>query len=129
MKIPTHWKEQHALPVFANCGEPLASNFSFLWSDHGTDSISKETIPLSPEDDGRMLFFPSRLEHMVFPFYECEEERVSISGNIRMHNPNISNKRTRFGDPHEDKENILKIMEKQVKILRKEMEDEETSLD
>ena len=26
--------------------------------------------------------FPSALHHMVNPFYECDEERISISGNI-----------------------------------------------
>ena len=29
-----------------------------------------------------MLFLPAKLMHQVFPFYECDEERVSITGNI-----------------------------------------------
>ena len=29
-----------------------------------------------------MLFFPSSLNHAVYPFYDCDEDRVSISGNI-----------------------------------------------
>ena len=29
-----------------------------------------------------MLFFPSKLNHQVYPFLNCEEERISISGNI-----------------------------------------------
>ena len=37
---------------------------------------------LEPEDEGRMIFFPSRLYHCVYPFYNCEEERVSVSGNV-----------------------------------------------
>ena len=41
-------------------------------------------IPLSPEDEGRMLFFPSWLYHQVFPFYGTEVERVTISGNITL---------------------------------------------
>ena len=32
--------------------------------------------------EGKMLFFPSKLRHEVFPFYNCEEDRISISGNI-----------------------------------------------
>jgi len=47
-------------------------------------------IPLCPEDEGRMLFFPAWLKHQVFPFYECEEERITISGNIRLYDPNKS---------------------------------------
>ena len=32
--------------------------------------------------EGRMILFPSDLRHCVYPFYDCDEERVSISGNI-----------------------------------------------
>ena len=83
MKIPTHWKEQHALSFSANSVMPLASDFVFIWSEKGTDIISKQNFPLNPEDEGRMLFFPASLQHEVFPFYGTEEERVTISGNIR----------------------------------------------
>ena len=39
-------------------------------------------ISLSPEDEGRMLFFPSWLVHQVFPFHGTEEDRITISGNV-----------------------------------------------
>ena len=80
VRIPTHWKEQHALPISANSRNPCASDFEFLLG-HGkhVDTIS---IPLSPEDEGRMLFFPAWLKHQVYPFYGTEEYRMSISGNI-----------------------------------------------
>ena len=81
MKIPTHWKEQHALPLSINSNSPRASNFQFLLG-RGTGPINLESIALSPEDEGRMLFFPAWVCHQVFPFYECEEERITISGNI-----------------------------------------------
>jgi hypothetical protein len=81
MKIPTHWKEQHALPFSANSNEPHASNFQFLLGQ-GQGRMQEISIPLCPEDEGRMLFFPAWLHHQVFPFYECEEERITISGNI-----------------------------------------------
>ena len=32
---------------------------------------------------GRMIIFPAGLNHQVYPFYECDEKRISISGNIR----------------------------------------------
>ena len=82
MKIPTYWKEQHALSFSANSAMPLASDFVFMWSEKGTDIISKHNFPLNPEDEGRMLFFPASLQHEVFPFYGTEEERITISGNI-----------------------------------------------
>jgi|TARA_Y100001949_G_scaffold171181_1_gene173285 hypothetical protein len=82
MKIPTHWEEQHSL--FDHTNYPSASNFAFVWSKSDTSKIFKCTFPLSPKDEGRMLFFPAWLEHLVNPFYGTEEERVTISGNINL---------------------------------------------
>ena len=39
---------------------------------------------MKPELEGTMLLFPSSLRHCVYPFYECEEPRISISGNLYM---------------------------------------------
>jgi len=81
MKIPTHWKEQHALPFSVNSNQPVASDFQFLLGgDQG--QVSWENFPLNPEDEGRMLFFPAWLTHQVLPFYGTEEERITLSGNI-----------------------------------------------
>jgi hypothetical protein len=84
MKIPTHWKEQHALPWLINSGPQMSaqpSDFQFILGQ-SMGTVQQLQIPLCPEDEGRMLFFPSLLSHQVFPFYECEEERITISGNI-----------------------------------------------
>ena len=81
MKIPTHWKEQHALPWLKGIRTPCASDFQFLLGQ-GMGPVQDIDISLCPEDEGRMLFFPAWLMHQVFPFYECEEERITISGNI-----------------------------------------------
>ena len=84
MKIPTHWKEQHALP-WINSFEPQASDFQFVTPDpffKRTLSLTTINFTLSPEDEGRMLFFPAELQHQVYPFYECEEERITVRGNI-----------------------------------------------
>jgi len=81
MKIPTHWKEQHALPFSVNSNTPCASNFEFLLGNE-TGEVQPIPFPLSPEDEGRMLFFPAWVQHQVFPFYGTEEERITISGNI-----------------------------------------------
>jgi len=81
MKIPTHWKEQHALPWLKDAVNPCASDFQFILGQ-GMGPVQLIPIPLCPEDAGRILFFPAWLIHQVFPFYECEEERITISGNI-----------------------------------------------
>ena len=82
VKIPTHWKEQHALPFSVESNTPVASDFQFVWSRKNEQDCCTHSFSLSPEDEGRMLFFPAGLHHQVHPFYGTEEERITVSGNI-----------------------------------------------
>ena len=81
VKIPTDWKEQLALPISANSNAPNASNFNFKYTTMLGD-IAYYTYNLGKNQEGGMLFFPAQLMHAVYPFYNCDEERISISGNI-----------------------------------------------
>ena len=81
VKIPTHWKEQHALPFSAH---------------------------------SRMLFFPSSLSHQVYPFYECEEERITISGNV-IEIEQLS------GDEYEEKKKTISKLEEAVKFMKEDL--------
>ena len=85
VKIPTDWREQHALPISANSNSPRSSDFEFLHTTMLGD-IAKTAYFLDKNSEGKMLFFPAKLTHQVFPFYECDKERISISGNISFKN-------------------------------------------
>ena len=50
-------------------------------------TIKHHIYKLDPSMEVMMLFFPAELFHQVYPFYECDEERISISGNIRFDQP------------------------------------------
>ena len=39
---------------------------------------------MEASDEGTMLFFPAMLKHQVYPFYNSDEDRISISGNISL---------------------------------------------
>ena len=80
MKIPTNWQEQHN--VFKGLKEPRASDFEFTYTNM-LGEIKHCIYKLDPSMEGTMLFFPSKLYHQVYPFYNCDDERISISGNIR----------------------------------------------
>ena len=130
IKIPTHWKEQHALPFSAHSNAPHASDFVFVWKVRGTISSSECVVTnfsLSPEDEGRILFFPAYLQHQVYPFYGTEKERVTISGNIVWKNrkddmEEFFHKLGNEGNnEYEKKENMLKILENSVKITKEEL--------
>ena len=78
LKIPTEHAEQNKDNI---TNSPVRSNFQFHYQN-----ILGEIMPFNYElgknYEGKMLFFPSKLRHEVFPFYNCEEDRISISGNI-----------------------------------------------
>jgi len=39
-------------------------------------------INLTPKDEGLITLFPSKLQHIVYPFYDLEKTRISIAGNM-----------------------------------------------
>jgi len=125
MKIPTHWKEQHALPICVNSNNPLASDFEFVWSEKNSELCRIKSFSLSPEDEGRMLFFPAMLHHQVHPFYECEEERVTISGNIDLYDPNRPKMQEVSAGEYKQKENMLKMMKNGVQQIEEELKEME----
>jgi hypothetical protein len=82
MKIPTNFEDQRKLKI-AESTSNFISNFCFDYKNmlgHETGSVYK----MSPEMEGFMLFFPSELNHAVYPFYNCDEERISVSGNLML---------------------------------------------
>ena len=48
MRIPTHWKEQHALPISANSNTPSASDFAFVRSEKNSEICDNISFSLSP---------------------------------------------------------------------------------
>jgi hypothetical protein len=90
LEIPTHYKDQHKLPISGGSNHPSASNFEF----HFVNNLGYRThhiYKLSPASEGTMLFFPARLEHCVYPFYNCKKNRVSVAGNIYLDSLRLGN--------------------------------------
>ena len=84
MKIPTNSKDQQKLQISAGNNElpKSISNFRFSYTNI-LGQITNYTYEQNPDQEGFLLFFPSELNHQVFPFYDCDEDRISISGNIK----------------------------------------------
>jgi len=69
-------------------GSKYASSFQFRYINALGDQ-SQHAINLSSKDNGKILFFSSRLSHIVYPFYSSDNERISISGNIKYYTGDI----------------------------------------
>ena len=81
MKIPFDYEDQINLPNCKGSNHPLNSGFVFEYLDI-LGNMKYHSYGLSKGDEGNMLFFPSELHHQVYPFYNCNKTRISISGNI-----------------------------------------------
>ena len=81
MKIPTRHFEQNKNPIAIYSNNPVVSAFAFRYTNT-IGKICDFVYEMNPEIEGTMLFFPSKLMHEVHPFFDCDEERISISGNI-----------------------------------------------
>mgnify|MGYP001158294291 CR=1 FL=1 len=81
MRVPTEWHTQHELEMVQDSSMPCASNFQFFYQNifGATRGINVEMDPLM---EGCILLFPSLLQHQVYPFYENDGYRISISGNL-----------------------------------------------
>ena len=81
VKVPTDWQSQHELEISHDTNLACASNFQFFYND-----IFGETrgiiVEMDPMMEGCMLLFPSLLQHQVYPFYDSDGYRISISGNL-----------------------------------------------
>ena len=81
MKIPTHWEDQYELPFSKGSNTPMASDFQFMYTDI-MGNVQGWRAQMSPDIEGVIMVFPSTMIHQVYPFYNCDDDRVSISGNL-----------------------------------------------
>ena len=83
MKIPYDSDQLALLPQFKEIepSQRKAGKFEFEYLDT-LGEIKVLSYDLSQLYEGRMVFFPSKLRHCVYPFYGTDEPRISISGNI-----------------------------------------------
>ena len=82
MKIPFDWEDQNnSTSIGGKSNAAEVSTFQIIYSNIIGETRNYD-YRLSKADEGKMIFFPARLRHQVYPFYNCDEDRISVSGNI-----------------------------------------------
>lgn len=86
--IPTHthdgvfsytiWIQLPNLDIINN---KFAGCFEFQYQNI-LGHMSNQRQLLTKTDEGRFILFPSKLSHCVYPFFDNDELRISISGNV-----------------------------------------------
>ena len=85
MKIPTESEDQSKLPIAANSNaKNKISNFTFTYTDT-LGVVVDYAINMNKDKEGMMAFFPASLKHSVYPFFNSDEPRISVAGNITMY--------------------------------------------
>ena len=81
LKIPTDSNEENLKKIASDSSCPSIGVFEFVYTNI-LGGIDQQRYYLNKNYEGTMLFFPSVLKHQVYPFYDSDELRISISGNI-----------------------------------------------
>ena len=81
LKIPTYYEDQKKLPIARESNSSAISNFVFTYTDI-LGEVRSMSYEMNSKVEGTMVLFPSSLNHQVYPFYDSDETRVSVSGNI-----------------------------------------------
>ena len=79
--IPYNLEEEMNMPHVAVSNYAMATSFNFVF----TNVLGHiQSLPFFPEktNEGTVIFFPSNLKHLVYPFFSSEKDRISISGNL-----------------------------------------------
>lgn len=87
VKIPYDLKDERNMPHIQTNRAPLLPAFTFLYSPiftrQGTP-VETHRIEVDSSYEGMCIVFPSKLQHMVTPFYTSDDFRISVSGNFNL---------------------------------------------
>ena len=82
IKIPYLFKDEEQAGPGKDSANSLAGKFSMQYTDI-LGQIRYWHINADKTHEGTIILFPSKLQHMVHPFFTSDEYRISVSGNIK----------------------------------------------
>ena len=69
----------YSFVIWLKCPSPATFQFTYPNTLGGLNHLAYNT---DSSYENMMILFPAQFLHQVYPFYESDEERVSIAGNI-----------------------------------------------
>lgn len=81
LKIPYNLEDEDKVFPTNSTGVSSTSRLSFLVQDYMGD-IKDIEVPVDKSFEGKMLMFPAKLKHLVYPFYTSDDCRITVSGNV-----------------------------------------------
>ena len=62
---------------------PETSRLNFVTVD-SMGGVFANKVNVDKSFEGKMLMFPAKLPHLVYPFYTSNKYRITVSGNIKL---------------------------------------------
>jgi len=83
LQVPYTIEEEINGPHCVNSNYAAAGHFEIIYSTNCGEIITTK-LPVDKTYEGKLLLFPSHMNHCVYPFYTSDEYRISVSGNIKI---------------------------------------------
>jgi len=83
MQIPYLIGEQTTNDLNRYLHKDRTAMFEFVHVD-SFGKLQNTKLPVDKTWEGKIAVFPAELNHQVYPFYNTDELRISISGNVRL---------------------------------------------
>ena len=80
MQIP--YKLEEEFKVYTDTNGKYTSCLSFIFTDVN-GSVVEKVCSVDESYIYKMLIFPAKLKHCVYPFYTSNKERITVSGNVK----------------------------------------------
>jgi len=81
LKIPYDLENENKVFPTNSDIEPSTSKLSFLLTDNLGDIVEIK-ISVDKSFENKMIMFPSKMKHLVYPFYTSDDLRMTVSGNV-----------------------------------------------
>lgn len=81
LNIPYLMNDELKNPSTINSTVKCPGHFSFTYCTT-LGNIFEETIPVDKSWENKMIVFPSKMNHSVYPFFTSDDFRISVSGNL-----------------------------------------------
>ncbi len=81
MQIPYNIEDEYQVPHSQNSSLKAASTFQFVYSSI-LGNVINQKLEVTNGWEGRIVMFPSKLLHTVYPFFTSDNYRISVAGNI-----------------------------------------------
>lgn len=83
LKIPFNIDDEHKSSPGRKSNNNCPGHFELLYTNTLGD-IWRNSIPVDKDYEGKIIMFPNKMMHTVYPFFTSDEERITVAGNIRL---------------------------------------------